>query len=1234
MKTAKLFTLSLFVSFSTICYSQNVEILSFSLNSIGQPQLEIEASADKYYVLRALHEPNLTYESIVSITPGIDGNMIISESSAGYAQQNYRITEHSIANPDDVDGDGIDDITELNDMPSKAPLNFAEEIDFMHGTTSINNAETFEDLAVVADVPWAPFLNGQLFVKFGILDRDTDEPKVYFINSNTHFIHAEFFAAIPATVNGDDGSGEIVFNPNEILPNGVIGSYSFNFSFGDALSFEATQRTYELLVANMPFLQNNMQHFIGNGGETQFLNNHQNDYVGSRVNVVLESEVFGDIDFIPFHEAEGFGFFRKMELDENPGSRDIVLYDALPNSLPRVGGIITSVIQTPLSHVNLRAIQDDVPNAYIKDPLQVPEIANLLGKYIYYKVDSDSYEIREATLEEVNEWFERLRPTQAQIPDRDLSQTSILPLDDIEFEMSTAFGAKCSNVATMRRFGFPEGTIPNGFGVPFYFYDEFMKYNGFYEEIEEMISDPEFINDLEVRIDKLKDFRKDIKDAPMPQWMLDELEAMHDMFPEGTSVRCRSSTNNEDLPGFSGAGLYTSKTQHPEEGHIQKSIKQVYASMWNFRAYEERDFYRVDQYIAAMGVLCHPNFEDEKSNGVGVSIDPIYNTENTFYLNTQVGEFLITNPDANSIPEEILLNEDPEEGYVILRNSNLVPVGQLVMDEGYLDLMREYLGVIHDEFAALYNVEGVDGFGMDIEYKVTAQDQLVIKQARPWVSFWADIKSTHDLGVETVTAPNSSSSLGDSELVTVKIANAGIRVMKDFEIELHVDDQLVETLTISDEINPQTSSDFQFTVPNDFSEVGDYKVTTIVTHPEDGYSANDTLNYIVSNLYPLEAGITVVEGIAKCGNHVDILARVANYGESTFFKTEIEVISNGSLVEVFEYNSGIPYGTEREITIPVTANIQNENEIVLNLIRVNDESDAVSTNNSDTYIGTLDDRYDYVTFTINTDNYPQETAWTLYDELNDAAIDSDQLSSNDTDVYTREICVDYGSCFSLSVTDTYGDGICCGFGQGDFFLTNSSDEVIFTNDGDFGSEAIELFCPNGEGCQFTTDISIVDASGGSESDGSITISPIGGFGPYEYSIDGGSSYTSQNTFSNLVPGDYDLNIRDASKTCISEETVTVDFVNSTEDVYEGSITVFPNPTSDNLIINIDADFNVAGDVELEIFDFLGRLTQSNTIKRNGQESQTVISLEDYTPGGYIVKCYNQNFETHFKVIKI
>ncbi|MFT5861257.1 MAG: hypothetical protein ACI865_003379, partial [Flavobacteriaceae bacterium] len=259
------------------------------------------------------------------------------------------------------------------------------------------------------------------------------------------------------------------------------------------------------------------------------------------------------------------------------------------------------------------------------------------------------------------------------------------------------------------------------------------------------------------RIQMLGDFRDAIKDGDMPQWMLDDLQDLHDSFPTGSSVRCRSTSNNEDLPGFSGAGLYTSKTHHPIEGHISKSVKQVYAGMWNFRAYDERDFYRVDQFIASMGVLCHPNFTDEKANGVGVSTDPIYQTDNTFYLNTQLGEDLVTNPEDYSIPEEILMDIVPvtDDDYVVIRNSSLVPEDVLIMEEVYIDEMRDYLSVIHDEFAILYDAVGIDEFAMDIEYKITSDDQLIIKQARPWASYWSTLEP-NPLSIEEVSEVNIS----------------------------------------------------------------------------------------------------------------------------------------------------------------------------------------------------------------------------------------------------------------------------------------------------------------------------------------------------------------------------------------------------------------------------------------------------------------------------------------------
>jgi len=1231
-------TILVALSLCGMAQGENVQILDYDTNNFGQVQLTIEGDASKYYLLTAVHEPNSSYESITSMTIGTDGPMIISEPSGAFPQANYQVTSYPIANPEDTDGDGVDDITEFNNMPSQAPLNHAEPVPPIDGTTSLPTAQTYSDLAVVNDnIPWAPFLNNQEFVKFAIVNQDSETPDIYFINSTTHYIHNDFLATLGLNLYVDDvTTGEIVYNPNEIMPNGAFGSYSFNYSFGRSYTFERTQRTFELLVANMPFLDHNLQHFIGNAGEAQYNNTYKPDYEGSRINVVTESDVFADVDFLPFNQAEGYGFFRHMDIGDTPGSRDVVLYDVLPNSLPRVGGIITSVIQTPLSHVNLRAIQDDLPNAYIKEPLMIDSIANLLDGYVYYKVEQDRYIIREATLEEVNDWYEKLRPTEDQIPERDLSITEIMPLDEIEFDMSTSFGAKCTNVATMRDFGFPEGTIPNGFGIPFYFYDEFMKFNGFYDDVAEMIADPGFVGDLETRIEMLKDFRKEIKDADMPQWMLDQLEEMHDQFPEGTSVRCRSSTNNEDLPGFSGAGLYTSKTQHPEEGHIKKSVKQVYASMWNFRAFDEREFYRVDHFIAAMGVLCHPNYDDEKSNGVGVSLDPIYLTDGTFYLNTQVGESLITNPEANSIPEEVLLSEDPAGGYFVLRNSNLVPEGELVMEEEYLDLMRDYLRVIHDEFAILYDVVGAEGFGMDIEYKVTVDDRLIIKQARPWVSFWAEINATFDLGVEEIKRPRSSSTLSNEELVTVTIENAGLKTMGNFDITLLVDGDEKEKITITEELSTQTNNDYQFTTPIDFSEYKDYQVQAIVSHADDGYTKNDTLTSIITRLYEYEGGITASLKSVNCGNDIDVTALVANLGEQPFSNIEIEVTVNGLVVETVNYFNSIPSLSQVPVTINISENLQEQdNEITLRLVKVNGQTDAVADNNSSSFTSDLEQVNETITFVVDPDNYPQENSWSLVNDATGEVLGGGNLSNGITS-FEQDFCVDPSSCYTLTYNDSFGDGICCQYGNGSFAVLNSEGDTLAYNNGDFSSIAIENFCPNGDGCVMQATYDITIASTDVAMDGEIRINATNGTAPYEYSIDGGETFSDNSIFTELATGDYDVVVNDASGTCRIEETVAVGFdvIDDVDDQDFAGIKLYPNPTSGTFEIVIDESLAISGDLNIEIYNNLGAMIKEQVIKASNGTSKALISLDAQPRGGYIVRCYADGFDKILRVVKM
>ena len=82
------------------------------------------------------------------------------------------------------------------------------------------------------------------------------------------------------------------------------------------------------------------------------------------------------------------------------------------------------------------------------------------------------------------------------------------------------------------------------------------------------------------------------------------------------------------------------------------------------------------------------------------------------------------------MPEEILLDE---YGYLVLATSNQVPPGQLLMSDDQLDQLYDHLTVIHEKFKDLYSPAPGDQFAMEIEFKITSDDILAIKQARPWV---------------------------------------------------------------------------------------------------------------------------------------------------------------------------------------------------------------------------------------------------------------------------------------------------------------------------------------------------------------------------------------------------------------------------------------------------------------------------------------------------------------------
>ena len=712
----------------------------------------VPSTTDDYFVLYVSHEvDDTTVEIPVLVKLGEAETTTLAENIAALPKERYRVEKYVVADPADVDGDCIDDLTELANLGRQNPVNPAAEIDSSDGAVAVADQDTFR-------MPY----------KFVLLGLDTDSPSVYFANTDTHRHHNIFLSAMGIDL-AQPGirTGSIFYSSRLVAPDGSRGSYYYPLRTPRRL----VDFAHTVLAASLPFLENNLALYVSNG----LLPYIQSDlplYRALRAPLVFDADLFGDTAFLDLNTGVGYGRLRKMEPDERPHPRDIVLYEALPNELPRVAGVISTAPQTPLSHVNLRAIQDGIPNAYIRDAHDDPALTALLDRYVRYEVTADNYTLQAATQAEVEAHYAASRPTQPQTPQRDLTVTAITRLSDIGFTDWTAFGVKAANVAELGTLDFtagtvPEGgsvpiggTVPDGFAIPFSFYDRFMRETALGQEtvlgkrsgpddekitltaettlaaaVTAMLAHPVFQTDFDVQEEMLDDLRDAIKDAATPQWIIDALTEMHGQFPEGQSLRYRSSTNNEDLPGFNGAGLYDSYTQHPaetEEEGIGKSLKQVFASLWTFRAFSERTFHRIDHTATAMGVLVHPNYTDEQVNGVAVSFDPTTGGTDLYYINSQVGEDLVTNPEAHSVPEE-LVYWTVNGWSSVLATSNQVEPGQLLMTDAQMSQLGRHLTTIHDHFKKLYTPGPDEPFAMEIEFKITAENVLAIKQARPWV---------------------------------------------------------------------------------------------------------------------------------------------------------------------------------------------------------------------------------------------------------------------------------------------------------------------------------------------------------------------------------------------------------------------------------------------------------------------------------------------------------------------
>lgn len=262
---------------------------------------------------------------------------------------------------------------------------------------------------------------------------------------------------------------------------------------------------------------------------------------------------------------------------------------------------------------------------------------------------------------------------------------------------------------------------PVGFAVPVDYYFQLVKANPELDrklielKNKEMALDGQIPPSSRERVQWVREIQELFYKAVVPDALVKALKDQAaeligfstEVFPKSPikKVKVRSSSNAEDIPQFDGAGLHSSysaninKLGDPQEScHIELSdedgggvstkekmvpntllcaVKGVYASLWNKRAIEERNFARIDQRSATMGLAINLGYdfrkksEDIKEIANAVVVTKIINAKGVYgyRLSVNTDENLVTNPTPQTQSEIALatflnLNEKPQFSFI------------------------------------------------------------------------------------------------------------------------------------------------------------------------------------------------------------------------------------------------------------------------------------------------------------------------------------------------------------------------------------------------------------------------------------------------------------------------------------------------------------------------------------------------------------------------------------------
>ncbi len=181
-----------------------------------------------------------------------------------------------------------------------------------------------------------------------------------------------------------------------------------------------------------------------------------------------------------------------------------------------------------------------------------------------------------------------------------------------------------------------------------------------------------------------------------------------------------------------------------------------------------------------------------------------------------------------------------------------------------------------------------------------------------------------------------------------------------------------------------------------------------------------------------------------CNGGLPVEIIVKNNGTETIENLHFEYNINNQYFASSDWEGSIAFDRNVSIELPnIEADLQAQNYLTISCSNPNGGLDQEATNNTkiQLFLNTSPLDYTAVFLDLKTDSYPDETSWVIKNSIGDTVYSGGSYDIGNW-LYKDTLYFDTQDCYSFEIQDTYGDGICCGDGDGYFKLAGLRDNFI------------------------------------------------------------------------------------------------------------------------------------------------------------------------------------------------